>query len=46
MSNANLPVGFGDRGPPHRGGVISHVPGEDRHNIKAADEVAKRLGKT
>jgi hypothetical protein len=46
VTNANFPVGIGDRGPPHRGGVVSHEPGEVPGKIKAAREVVERFGKT
>jgi len=46
VTNANLSIGFRDRGPLHRSGIVSHEPGEDPRKIKAASEVVKRLGKT
>jgi hypothetical protein len=46
VADPNFLVGLRHSRPPHWGGVIGHVPGEDQRKIKGAKEVAKQSGKT
>jgi hypothetical protein len=46
VTNADFSIGFRDRGPLHRSGIVRHEPGEGPRKIKAASEVVERLGKT